>query len=114
LKAVRVEGPARQTWLPVIAVAAGTFVMVTSEFLPIGLLSPMAADLGTSAGRAGLLVTVPGAIAAVAAPVGAVLAGKADRRRLLLWLSALIFVSNAWIAVAGSFARCLRRACCSG
>jgi predicted MFS family arabinose efflux permease len=81
--------------------------MVTSEFLPIGLLSLMAADLGTSAGRAGLLVTVPGAVAAVAAPVGAVLAGKADRRRLLLWLSVLIFISNGWIAVAGSFGEVL-------
>ena len=87
--------------------------MVTSEFLPIGLLSPMAADLGSSTGRAGLLVTVPSAVAAVAAPVGAVLAGKTDRRRLLLWLSVLIFVSNGWIAVAGSFGEVLQRASCS-
>lgn len=107
MKAVGVEAPARRTWPPVIAVAAGTFVLVTSEFLPIGLLSLMAADLGTSAGRAGLLVTVPGIVAAVAAPVGAVLAGKADRRRLLLWLSVLIFVSNGWIALAGSFGEVL-------
>ena len=81
--------------------------MVTSEFLPIGLLSQIAEDLTVSTGTAGLLVTVPGLIAAAAAPVGAILAGKADRRHLLIWLSLLICASNMLIVFADDFAQVL-------
>ena len=81
--------------------------MVTSEFLPIGLLSPIAEDLTVSTGAAGLLVTVPGLIAAAAAPVGAILAGKADRRHLLIGLSLLICASNMLIVFADGFAQVL-------
>ena len=101
------EGAARNVWPPIVAVACGTFVMVTSEFLPIGLLTSMADDLGVSPGRAGLFVTVPGLIAAIAAPVGAVIAGKADRRQLMVLLSLLIFLSNALVVFADSFAQVL-------
>ena len=94
-------------WYPIVAVSSGTFVMVTSEFLPIGLLSPMALDLGVSAGRAGLFVTVPGLMAAIAAPVGAILVGKADRRKILVCFSGLICLSNVIVALADSFTQVL-------
>lgn len=42
--------------------------MVTTEFLPIGLLTNIAPSLGVSTGTAGLMVTMPGIVAAVAAP----------------------------------------------
>lgn len=94
--------PAR-AWLAVASVALGTFAMVTSEFLPIGLLGAIARDMGVAEGRAGLMVTVPGFTAAVAAPAAAVFAGRLDRRALLLALSALILGSNLLVAGAHSF-----------
>ncbi|OON60002.1 hypothetical protein B0920_22290 [Massilia sp. KIM] len=91
-------------WPAVASVALATFVMVTSEFLPIGLLGAIARDMGESEGHAGLMVTVPGFTAALAAPVAALFAGRVDRRTMLLLLSTLIAAANLIAACAGSFA----------
>jgi len=96
------QGRSLQPWLRVVAIAGGTFVMVTSEFLPIGLLSPMAHDLGVSEGRAGLMVTMPGMVAAVSAPLLASIAGRFDRRILLLSMSLLIILADLVVASAFS------------
>ncbi|UBU11880.1 MFS transporter [Nonomuraea gerenzanensis] len=87
-------------WLAVTSVAVGTFTVVTSEMLPIGLLTSMAGDLGVSAGTAGLAMSAPGLVAALAAPVLAVLARRADRRLVLLGLMALLAVANLAAAAA--------------
>ncbi|STS10484.1 Purine ribonucleoside efflux pump nepI [Ewingella americana] len=47
-------------WLSVISLAFGTFVLINTEFLPIGLLTPIAHSLNVSEGRAGLAVMLPG------------------------------------------------------
>lgn len=54
------EPHTRQTdrWLAVAVVACGTFLLVTAEQLPIGLLTRVASALSISAGTAGLMVTV--------------------------------------------------------
>lgn len=84
-----------QPWLlPVLSIAVGTFVLVTSEFLPVGLLTDIAASLKVTEGQAGLSVTVPGLVAAIAAPAIAIGAGRLDRRVLLWALMALLVVSN--------------------
>ena len=91
---------ATRPWLGVATVALGAFVVITTEFLPIGLLGLIASDLRVSAGVAGLLVAMPGAVAAVAAPLFTVLAGKVDRKLLLLVFLACVGLSNA--VAAGS------------
>ncbi|GAA0471031.1 MFS transporter [Streptomyces stramineus] len=83
----------------VAAVAAGTFSVVTTEMLPVGLLTPIGADLGVSDGTAGLTMTVPGLVAAVAAPLITGAAGRLDRRRVLVGLMGLLAAANllsAW------------------
>ena len=72
--------------LGVIAVTLGIFSIVTTEILPIGLLTTIGPSFGLSPGRTGLLMTIPGLIAAVAAPVITVLtacrsAGSPGRRQ---------------------------------
>ena len=94
----------RTAWLAVASVAVGTFAMVTTEFLPIGLLGAMAADLHIGIGSAGLLVSVPGLMAAIAAPTLGSAARRVDRRLVLLSLSVLIAISNLIAAAAPSFA----------
>lgn len=96
--------PLRPPWAAVTSVAAGTFVLVTSEFLPIGLLSQIAGDFGVTPGQAGLLVTTPGVVAALSAPILAILAGGADRRLLLIGFALLILLSNLVVGTAPSFA----------
>jgi predicted MFS family arabinose efflux permease len=87
-------------WPAVLSIALGTFVMVTSEFLPVGLLGSIARSLGESEGRTGLLLTIPGLVAAITAPLLSIRAGHVDRRRLLLALTLSIAFANALVAVA--------------
>jgi predicted MFS family arabinose efflux permease len=76
--------------------------MVTTEFLPIGLLTPIASDLHVSEGTTGLMVTVPGIVAAIAAPAVTIAAKNTDRRLLLIALATLIALSNAIVALSPS------------
>ncbi|TDV33810.1 putative MFS family arabinose efflux permease [Paraburkholderia caballeronis] len=97
------EGHTRHGWLGVASIAAGTFLLVATEFLPIGLLSRLALDLHVSEGRAGLSVTAPGFVAALAAPLLVVLAGAMDRRAIIVALTATIVASNVMAALAPDF-----------
>lgn len=94
--------PAR-AWLGVVALGVGIFSLVTTELLPIGLLADISSDLDISDGTAGLMVTVPGIVAAIAAPTAAVVAGRLDRRRALCGLIGLMAVANLAAAIAPSF-----------
>ena len=54
-------------WFAVYALGVAVFSLVTTELLPVGLLTTIAADMNVSVGTAGLTVTLPGIVAAVAA-----------------------------------------------
>ncbi|WP_374778182.1 MFS transporter [Streptomyces sp. NBC_01310] len=86
------------------AVALGIFCVITSELLPVGLLTPVGADLGVSDGTAGLMVTVPGLVAGLCAPLVTVGAGRLDRRFVLCVLIALMAAANLAAALAPAFA----------
>jgi predicted MFS family arabinose efflux permease len=88
----------------VVSIALATFSAVTTEFLPVGLLSDIAADLGVSTGTAGWMVTVPGLVAAASVPVLLLLFGRFDRRHVMLALTGLVVLSNLVAVVAPSFA----------
>ncbi|RJL27134.1 MFS transporter [Bailinhaonella thermotolerans] len=101
--AAGLDVPARSRWFAVSAVALGTFLLVTAEQLPIGLLTPVGAALAVSEGAAGLMVTVPSVVAAVAAPVVPLLVGRLDRRILLVALMALMTLANLASALAPDY-----------
>lgn len=90
-------------WWAVVAVMAGIFLLVTAEQLPIGLLSQVAGELGVTPGMAGLMVTVPGVVAAFAAPLLPIAVGRLDRRALLAGLMGLMTLASLGSALAGSF-----------
>lgn len=90
-------------WLAVMSVGIGAFALVTTEFLPVGLLPQIAAELRISEGQAGMMVTIPGVIAAFAALFVTVGVGRADRRHVLLGLMGLLLLSNVIVALAPSF-----------
>ncbi|GAA1597338.1 MFS transporter [Actinomadura kijaniata] len=93
----------RPSWPAVGAVATGTFTVVTTEMVPVGLLPAVERGFSVSAGTAGLTMTVPGLVAAVAAPALTVAAGRRDRRTVLLALVALLTAANLLSAVAPAF-----------
>ncbi|MGI5490149.1 MFS transporter [Microtetraspora malaysiensis] len=91
-------------WLAVLAVTLGIFSLMTSELLPVGLLTPIGEALDVSAGTAGLMVTAPGLVAGLAAPLLTVRAAAVDRRLMLAWLVGLMVVANLTCALAPHFA----------
>lgn len=97
------ESGTRDGWLAVAAVALGAFVIVTTEFLPVGFLPRIAASLHVSLGLAGLMVLVPGLSAAVAAPLLFVGAGRVNRRTIILALGLLVLASNGIASIAPDF-----------
>lgn len=94
---------ARRGWLSVTSVALGSFVLVLSEFLPIGLLPAIADDLDVGIGTAGLMVVATGLVGAVGAPVVTVLTSRLDRRVVLVSLTVLLVVADGLAALAPSF-----------
>lgn len=96
------RGPLRG-WAAVAAVSLGIFCLITSELLPIGLLTAVGADLGVSDGTAGLMVTVPGLVAGFCAPLVTVGAARTDRRHVLCVLIALTAAANLAAAFAPDF-----------
>ncbi|MFF0276205.1 MFS transporter [Streptomyces sp. NPDC004330] len=99
--------PARGGRPAVAAVTLGIFTVMTAELLPVGLLTPAAADLAVSEGSAALTVTVPGLVAALAAPLVTARAADADRRTLLVGLLLLAAAANLVSALAGHLATVL-------
>ena len=86
--------------IALLALTISAFAIGTTEFVIVGLLPTMAADLGVSLTSAGLLVSLYALGVAVGAPVLTALTGKLPRKTLLLALMALFTVGNlvAWQA----------------
>jgi predicted MFS family arabinose efflux permease len=80
--------------------ALGVFGLVTAEFLPASLLTPMAADLKITEGLAGQAVTATAAVALVTSLLIATVTRRIDRRYLLLAFSVMLIGSNLLVAVA--------------
>ncbi|MET9932078.1 MULTISPECIES: MFS transporter [unclassified Streptomyces] len=91
-------------WPAVAAVAGATFTVVTSEMLPVGLLTPVGGALGVTEGTAGLTLTVTGLVGAVAAPLLTPLLGRFDRRPVLCGLMAVLVAGNLLAAWSPHFA----------
>ncbi|WP_315834967.1 MFS transporter [Bradyrhizobium prioriisuperbiae] len=89
-------------WGAVGAMTLGVFGLVTAEFLPASLLTPMAADLGITEGLAGQAVTATAAVAMVTSLLISAATRRIDRRRVLLAFSVLLIISNLIVAFAPS------------
>ena len=92
--------PVRNSWTAVIAVGLATFSVVTTEMLPVGLLTTIAGTLCITTGSAGLMISLPALLAALFAPVVVIASGGIDRRRILCGLLALLVIANLASAVA--------------
>lgn len=91
------------TWLSVASLACGSFAIVGSELLPLGLLTPLARDIGVSEGAAGQAITLTAIFAGIAAPTVALIIGRLDRKLIMLALCVLVIVSNIAAAWASSY-----------
>ena len=91
-------------WSGVFAMTLCAFALVASEFMPVSLLTPVAADLQISEGLAGQAISVSGAFAVLTSLFISTLAGRASRKILLLGMTGLMFLSAPIIALAPNYA----------
>lgn len=86
--------------LALLALTLGAFAIGTTEFVIVGLIPTIAADLHVSLPSAGLLVSLYALGVAVGAPVLTALTGRVPRKALLVALMLLFTVGNliAWMA----------------
>ncbi|MBM1183102.1 MFS transporter [Pseudomonas lundensis] len=94
--------PVSAAWMAVFSLAMGVFGLLTAEYLPASLLTPMAGDLGVSEALAGQAVTVTAVVALFAGLLVPGLTRGLDRRVVLLGFSALMIASNLLVALSSS------------
>ncbi|KFC73800.1 Arabinose efflux permease family protein precursor [Bosea sp. LC85] len=87
-------------WPAIFSLTMGVFGLVTAEFLPASLLTPIAAELGISDGAAGQAVTATAVIGAIAGIATAIMTRSIDRRIVMWALTSLLVVSSLLAAVA--------------
>ncbi|MEU1982532.1 MFS transporter [Nocardia sp. NPDC019395] len=92
-----------ERWSSIAVLALSTFLVVTAEMLPVGILTPMSEGLGISAGTAGFSLAVTGVVAALVAPLVPRVIGVLDRRRVLVGAAVLLAAGNLITAVAQGF-----------
>ena len=93
------EAQAQGGWSAVFALTLCVATLNASEFMPVSLLTPIAADLRLSEGVAGQAISISGLFAVITSLAIGRLA-RVDRRVLLLGLTALMGVSGLLVALA--------------
>ncbi len=90
-------------WSGVFAMSLCVFALIASEFMPVSLLTPIAAELHVTEGMAGQGIAISGAFAVLTSLSISWLAGGMNRKTLLLALTALMAVSGAVVALAPNY-----------
>jgi predicted MFS family arabinose efflux permease len=90
-------------WGGVFAMSMCVFALIASEFMPISLLTPIAADLKIPEGMAGQGIAISGAFAVVTSLFVSAVAGGTNRRTLLLVLTGIMGLSGLIVALAPNY-----------
>ncbi|HVF18034.1 MAG TPA: MFS transporter [Steroidobacteraceae bacterium] len=88
-----------------IVLSAGNFFVAVSFFSVSGLLNEIAAAMGVSVARAGLLIAAFALTASICAPVLATAGSRIDRRKLLTGSLAICAVANILCAVSQTYSQ---------
>src|SRR4051812_22560968 len=97
-------GPITASWSAVLALTLCASTLIASEFMPVSLLTPIAADLHLTEGQAGQAISVSGLFAVLTSLFISAVTRGLDRRPLLVWLTILMLVSGLVVALAPNFA----------
>ena len=95
--AIRREAPA---WSAVFALTLCVATLIASEFMPVSLLTPIAADLHITEGQAGRAIAVSGIFAVLASLLISRATRGIDRRIVLLSLTLVMMASGLIVALA--------------
>lgn len=87
----------------VLSMSLCVAMLIAAEFMPVSLLTPIAYGLGATEGQAGQAIGISGIFAVAASLLITTFAGRIDRKRVLLGMTALMLVSLILIAAAPNF-----------
>lgn len=90
-------------WGAVFSLALCVAVLITSEFMPVALLSPIAADLGVTEGHAGQAISISGVFAVVTSLFVAGLTRRIDRRVVVTSFSLFLIISGTIVTFAPNY-----------
>ncbi|MBS1207372.1 MAG: putative arabinose efflux permease [Proteobacteria bacterium] len=93
-----------RSWLALFILALSTFTIVTTELAPVGLLTPIAEGLRSSESAVGMTVSLYAWVGALSALVASVFLGNVAKKRLLLTLTVILFLSNVLAATVNTYA----------
>lgn len=99
---VQAHSPAKGGAAAIAILAVAAFVIVTTEFLIVGLLPALARDLDISVASAGQLVTLFAVVVMVCGPFLTAWLANVDRKRLFVAILVLFAFANALAAVASN------------
>ncbi|WP_340648597.1 MFS transporter [Pseudoxanthomonas winnipegensis] len=100
LSAPNAAVPASRGGLSIVILAVAAFVIVTTEYLIVGLLPGLARDLEISISAAGQLVTLFAFTVMLFGPVLTALLSHVERKRLFVVILLIFAASNALAAIA--------------
>ncbi|WP_202301359.1 MFS transporter [Dryocola clanedunensis] len=93
-----------RSWLALFILALSTFTIVTTELAPVGLLTPIAEGLRSSEAAVGMTVSLYAWVGALSALFASVFLGNVAKKRLLLILTVILFLSNVLAATVNTYA----------
>lgn len=96
--------PRIKPWLPLVGLTLSSFVLTTSEFIPIALLSDIAAQFQLTDAAAGQIISVYAWVVALCSLPLILLFSHTDCRRLFLTIMVLFVIGSAFSGLATSFA----------
>ncbi len=94
----------RAAWGAVLSMALCVSVLIASEFMPVSLLSPIAADLGITEGQTGQAISISGAFAVLTSLFVASLTRPIDRKLVVTGFTVLLIVAGLAVTFAPNFA----------
>lgn len=95
--------PTKSAWGAVLSMTLCVSLLIASEFMPVSLLTPMAAGLNATEGQTGQAISISGLFAVITSLLVTTMAGRLNRKLVLVAMTALMLASLILVAAAPSF-----------